>query len=128
MKMEFKKLSWVAVAFVCGFGVHALFFNLVAGEHRSRRLMVNLNSVAPTISAPVATNIVAVSTHITTNAGAVFYSRVRNVRQDRISLDYVPDHVPAKPFGGSSRYDVLPGMRPRLPHAPQGHSLDLYSR
>ena len=128
MKMEFRKLSWVAVAFVSGFGVHALFFNPVAGEHRSRRLMVNLNSAPPTIFAPVATNIVAVSTPPATNAGAVFYPRVRDVRQDWIRLDYVPDHVPARPFGGSSRYDVLPGMRPRLPHAPPGHSLDLYSR
>ena len=128
MKMKFKKLSWVAVAFVSGFGVHALFFNPVAGEHRSRRLMVNLNSATPTISAPVSTNIVAVSTPPATNAGVVFYRRVRNVRQDRISLDYGPDHVPVTPSGGSSRYDVLPGMRPRLPHAPQGHSLDLFSR
>ena len=128
MKMKFKKLSWVAVAFVSGFGVHGLFFNPVAGEHRSRRLMVNLTSATPTISAPVATNIVAVSTHITTNAGAVFYPRVRDVRQDWISPDYLPNHVPVTPSGGSSRYDVLPGMRPRLPHAPPGHSLDLYSR
>ena len=128
MKMEFRKLSWVAVAFVSGFGVHALFFNLVAGEHRSRRLMVNLNSATPTISAPVSTNIVAVSTPPATNAGVVFYRRVRNVRQDRISLDYGPDHFPVTPFGGSSRYDALPGMRPKLPHAPHGHSLDLFSR
>lgn len=128
MKMKFKKLSWVAVAFVSGFGVHALFFNPVAGEHRSRRLMVNLNSATPTISAPVATNIVAVSMPHATNAGAMFYPRLRDVRQDWISLDYVPDHVPVTPSGGSSRYDVLPGMRPRLPHAPQGHSLDLFSR
>ena len=29
-------------------------------------------------------------------------------------------------FKASSRFDVLPGMRPRLPHAPPGHTLDLF--